>query len=431
MPAANRLLPLPLLRLAWASARNRRFTLLMTVGALALSVFLMLGVERLREQARESFMMSVAGTDLVIGPRSSPVQLMLYAVFRLGSATHNMSWKSFEAISARPEVAFAIPISLGDSHRGYAVVGTTGEYFRHFRYGQKQPLVIAQGQPFAGTLDGLFEAVIGAEVARQLGYATGSVISLSHGNGAATVAAHDDRPFKVVGVLATTGTPVDRSVHVSLQAIEALHVDWTGGARMPGLSIPSEQLRKFDLSPKAITAMLVGLKSRAGVFALQRSVNNHRDEPMVAVLPGIALDELWSLLAVAENALRLVSAMVFAVSLLGLMAILLASLDERRRELAILRSVGARPLDVFLLLLLETWVAVVLGSALGIALLTLATRLAEPLLLEQFSLPVRAWSWSGQEAWLLAAILAAGLLASLVPAWRAYRLSLADGLSPR
>ena len=419
------------LQIAWASARNRRFTLSITVFALALSVFLMLGVERLRSQAHDSFLQSVSGTDLIIGPRSSPTQLLLYSVFRLGSASHNMSWKSFETIRARPEVSFAIPIALGDSHRQFPVVGTNLDYFTHFRYGENRALQFAQGKAFADNLDGLFEVVIGSEVARSAAYAPGSLLTLAHGSDAKTSSQHDDRPFKVVGVLSATGTPVDRSLHVSLPAIEALHADWVGGAKMPGLAIPSEQLRKFDLAPKFITAGLIGLKNRSGVFATQRFVNNYSPEALTAVLPAVTLTELWDLLAIVENALRLISALVFLVSVLGLIAILLASLNERRRELAILRSVGASPRDIFGLLCLEALVIMLIGGILGLALLYLVSALAGPILLEHAGIMLNARAVSADELTLLAVIAAVGFLASLVPAWQAYRYSLTDGLSAR
>lgn len=420
-----------LLRISWASALNRRFTLGISVIALGLSVFLMLGVERLRSDARASFQQSVSGTDLVVGPRSSPMQLILYSVFRLGSASHNMSYKSFEAIQARPEVAFAIPIMLGDSHHDHPVVGTSADYFKHFQYGDKQALKFAAGRPFADTLDGLFEAVVGAQVAREHGYAVDAMLSLAHGHEAHGGAAHKDRPFRVVGILAATGTPADRSVHVSLSAIQALHADWVGGAPMPGLAIPAEQLRKFDLKPKAITAALVGLKMRSNVFATQRAINTFADEALTAVLPSLALEELWGLLSVVETALLAISALVFLVSLLGMVAILLASLNERRRELAIFRSVGASPRDLFALLSFEALIIVLLGGLLGVALLYLATAWLGPLAAEHFGLTLRLRSLSGQEWAMLGGVWLAGVFASGLPAWRAYRFSLADGLSPR
>jgi hypothetical protein len=252
--------------LAVRSAWNRRLTLGMTLIAVALSVTLLLGVERVRHEARNSFAQSVAGTDLVVGARSSPVQLMLYAVFRIGEATHNIHWQSYRAIAENPAVAWSIPLSLGDSHHGFPVIGTSSAYFEHFRYGDAQALAFSAGKPFAE----IFDAVLGAEVAARLGYRPGDQLVLSHGMGDVSLAEHTDKPFTVVGILAATGTPVDRSVHVSLEAIQAIHLDWQGGAPLPGLSIPAEYVRKFDLTPKEITAVLVGLKSRAAVFKVQR-----------------------------------------------------------------------------------------------------------------------------------------------------------------
>ncbi len=416
-----------LLTLAVRSAWNRRLTLGMTLVAVALSVTLLLGVERVRHEARNSFALSVSGTDLVVGARTSAVQLMLYAVFRLGEASNNIRWQSYQAIAGDPAVAWAIPLSLGDSHHGLPVLGTTGAYFEHFRYGDGQALQFAAGRPF----DGIFETVLGADVAKRLAYRIGDQIIISHGMGEAGLAEHEDKPFTVVGILAATGTPVDRTLHVSLQAIEAIHLDWAGGAPLPGLSIPAEHVRKFDLQPKEITAALIGLKNRAAVFRLQRKINDHPGEPLLAVLPGVALDQLWQMVGLAERALLAVSAMVLAVGLAGLVAVILASLGERRRELAILRSVGARPRELFLLLSAEALFVTLLGALLGVALLALLSAVLAPLVQAHFGLALSARWVSSDELRLLAAVVAAGLLASLVPGYSAYRLSLADGLTPR
>ncbi|WP_374692190.1 ABC transporter permease [Accumulibacter sp.] len=416
-----------LLMLAVRSACNRRLTLGMTLVAVALSVTLLLGVERVRHEARNSFALSVSGTDLVVGARTSAVQLMLYAVFRLGEASNNIRWQSYLTVAENPAVAWAIPLSLGDSHHGLPVLGTTTAYFEHFRYGDGQPLRFAAGAPFSGP----FDTVLGAEVAERLGYSLGDSIVINHGMGDVSLAGHDDKPFTVVGILARTGTPVDRTLHVSLEAITAIHLDWAGGAPLPGLSIPPEHVRKFDLRPKEITAALVGLKNRAAVFRVQRQINNHADEPLLAVLPGVALDQLWQMVGLVERTLLAVSAMVVVVGLAGLVAVILASLGERRRELAILRSVGARPGELFLLLSAEALFVTLLGALLGVALLALLTALLAPLVQAHFGLSLQAQWVSADELRLLAAVVAAGLLASLVPGYSAYRLSLADGLTPR
>lgn len=415
-----------LIRLALASAWNRRLSLGLTLLAVLLATTLLLSVERIRHAARASFAQSVSGTDLVVGARTSPVQLVLYSVFHLGEATNNMSWKSYQTIAANPAIAWSVPLALGDSHRGYAVLGTTADYFRHYRYGDKEPLRFAEGQEFTK----LFDTVLGAEVAAALRYRIGEKITLSHGDGGLPGVGHDDKPFTVVGVLAPTGTPVDRTVHVSLPAIEAIHLDWAGGAPIPGLSIAPEVVTKFNLNPKTITAGLIGLHQRTEVFRLQRYINEFREEPLLAVLPGVALDQLWQTVGIVEKALQAVSWLVLAVGLAGLMAVMLAGLNERRRELAILRSVGAGPRHILFLLMLESFTVSLLGCVLGLVLVTLIAAWGGHLF-ARFGLAAIPLKANPDELLLLVIVSVCGLLVSLLPAWRAYRLSLADGLIPR
>lgn len=426
-----RTLPSTLLNVAARSAWNRRLTLSLVALCIALATGLLLTLERLRADVRTSFSQAVSGTDLVVGARTGPVQLMLYAVFRIGGATNNIGMDSVRALAAHRAVAWTVPVSLGDSHRGRPVLGTTPAYFEHFRYGDRQPLVLAQGRAFAGTLDGLYEAVLGAEVAEALGYGRGQRITLAHGSGGMAGSEHADKPFTVVGVLARTGTPVDRTVHVSLQALEAIHLDWAGGAPVPGLSIPAEQARKFDLEPKQVTAVLVGLKSRAAVFVVQRWVAQYEAEPLLAVLPGVALDELWQLLGVGERALLAMSVLVAVVSLASLVAVVLAGLNERRRELAVLRAVGAGPRHVLGLLTLEALLVTLAGSLAGAAVAFAALAAAGPWVQTELGITLQGGGPSSAQALLWAAVVGAGMLAGLIPGLRAYRLSLADGLSPR
>jgi len=416
-----------LVSLAWASAWNRRYTLGLILLTITLSVALLLAIERLRHETRDSFSQAVSGVDLVVGARTSPMQLMLYSVFRIGDATHNMQWKSFQAVAARPEVAWAVPLSLGDSHRGFPVLGTNQDYFTHFKYGAGENLRLAAGKRF----EGLFDAVVGAEVAAQLGYVPGTRIVLNHGAGADSLTEHADKPFVVSGVLARTGTPVDRTVHVSLEAIEAIHLDWQGGAPIPGVSIPAEMVRKFDLTPKTITAMFVGLKNRSAVFRSQRQINSFEGEALLAVLPGVALDELWRVVEVVERTLMAVSLLVVGTGLASLVAVMLAGLNERRRELAILRAVGARPRDITFLVLIEGFGVTLIACLLALLLLALATWWGAPLAQAHLGMALEAKLPLVGEWLLLGAVLVAGLAASAVPAWRAYRLSLGDGLTPR
>ncbi|URI06037.1 ABC transporter permease [Aquincola tertiaricarbonis] len=416
----------PLITLAARSAWNRRFTLMLTVASIALATLLLMGIERLRTDLRANFSSAVSGTDLIVGARTGSTQLLLYSVFRIGAATNNMGWASVQALAAHRAVAWVVPISLGDSHRGYPVLGTSGEYFERFRYGNRQPLKLAEGRAF----NQLFEAVLGADVAEQLGYKLGQRLTLAHGSGE-LVAEHADKPFVVTGILARTGTPVDRTVHISLESMEALHVDWVGGVQMPGRALTPDQLREMNLQPKAVTAALVGLKSRPAVFSVQRWVADYRAEPLMAILPGVALDELWEVVGVGEKALLAMSVMVGVVSLAGLVSVVLAGLNERRRELAVLRAVGAGPRHVLALLALEGALVTLAGALLGLLLALGGAAALGPWLQSRHGLVI-GWGMPSTAQWMLfAAVVATGWLASLLPALRAYRLSLVDGLSPR
>jgi len=211
--------------------------------------------------------------------------------------------------------------------------------------------------------------------------------------------------------------------------MEALHLDWQGGAPVPGFHVQAEQAAKFDLTPKSVTALLLGLKSRARVFAVQRAINNDREEALMGVMPGVALDQLWALLNTGEAALLLISGLVTATGLAGLVSVILAGLGERRRELAILRSAGARPRDIVTLLILEGLWLMVAGVLGGLALLCVLIAGLGPRLAESYGLGLRLSPPESGEWFLLGGIVVVGFLASLIPAWRAYRLSLADGLS--
>ncbi|OQX34188.1 MAG: peptide ABC transporter permease [Candidatus Sedimenticola endophacoides] len=418
---------MPIVRLAWKSLFNRRLTAGLTLFSIALSVTLLVGVERVRVEARESFAHTISGTDLIIGARSGGVQLLLYSVFRIGNATNNISWESYRDIAALPSVAWTIPISLGDSHRGYRVLGTTADYFTHYHYARDRGMAFEQGEPF----NDLYDAVLGAEVAEALGYRLGDALVIAHGAKDVSFARHEDKPFKVAGILERTGTPVDRTVHVSLEAIEAIHVDWQSGAPIPGLSISAEQARHADLMPKAITAALVGLKSKIATFKVQRTVNDYAEEPLTAILPGVALSELWGIIAIAENALLIVSAFVVVVGLFGMLTALLTSLNERRREMAILRSVGARPGHIFALIMGEAAALTLAGIGVGLGLLYGLLAVARPIIEARYGIYISLGGLSQHELLLLGIVLLAGFVVGMLPSYRAYKLSLADGLSIR
>ncbi len=396
--------------LAMRSLWNRRGTAALTVFAIGVSVALLLGVQMLRSSAKESFAGTISGTDLVVGPRTGPVNLLLYSVFHIGEPTANVSWATYRLVSGHRDVAWTIPLVLGDSHRGFRVVGTDANFLAHYRYAGGKALRLADGRwPRAAD-----EAALGHEVARALGYRPGDPIVLAHGLGAGSFAQHEEAPVRITGVLAPTGTPVDRAVYVDLATLEAIH-----GAVQPGAE------------PAAITAFLVGMKSRDTTLVMQRALNEYRGEALQAVIPGVALAELWRVVGIVDRALLAVSACVALAGLLGLTAAILTSLNERRREMAILRSVGARPRHIVGLLLLEAGLLATAGALAGIGLAYGLLLLARPWVAARYGLELGPRPLGPPELAILGAVIGAALVLSAFPALRAYRVALADGLNVR
>ena len=416
---------MPILALAVKSLLNRRLTAALMVASIALSVMLLLGVERLRMQARASFANTISGTDLVVGARTGATALLLHSVFRIGYAVNNVSWASYQEIARYPRVRWTIPLSLGDSYRGFAVLGTNGDYFRHYHYARNRALEFVTGTVF----DDVYDAVLGADVARELKLGLHDSLIVAHGAVDTASTQHADKPFRVVGVLRKTGTPVDRTVHVTLAGLEAIHVDWQSGMRSPGAAVSADDARRRDLTPRSITAFLVGLDSRTAVFHVQRFINDYRKEPLLAVLPGVVLQELWDALGVVEQALLGVSALVALVGLCGMVTALLTGLNERRREMAVLRSVGARPRHVLTLIVGEATALASAGIVLGVALLYLGLFFARSFIQMHVGLSIEIGPPSVYEGLLLAAVLLASFVAGLLPAIRAYRYSLTDGMT--
>lgn len=411
-------------RLAWKSLLNRRLSTSLTILSVALSVALLLSIETARRGAEDGFTGAVSQVDLIVGARSGPVQLILYTVFNVGTATHNVSWESYKKWSEHPAVEWTVPYSLGDSHRGFRVVATTAEFFERYRFRGDGRVEFADGAPFRE----LHDVVIGSAVAAELGYATGQKIVVSHGATKGTsFQEHADQPFTVVGILRPTATPIDRSVYVSMQAMEALHLDWKDGAP----SGAKVDLATASLQPETLTAFFLRTKSRIDSLRLQREINTDPDEALLAIIPGATLQELWRSLSNVEAVLRLISWLVMAVSLATMLIALTTTLNERRREMAILRSLGAAPSRILALLVSEAFLLTVTGVLLGVGFSSAVFRALAPWLESEYGLAMSAIGWGAGEFSRVLGVLMAGLVVGLIPAWRARRQALKDGLSSR
>ena len=408
-----------LTKLAYKSLLNRRASVLLTLFTIAISVMLLLSIERIRMDAKTSFSNTISGTDLIVGARTGDIQLLLSSVFRIGYANNGVSWQSYQYIAAQRGVKWSIPISLGDSHKGQAVLGTSRDYFTHYRFGKKQRLSFQQGHAF----EHLNQVVLGSDVASRLGYTLGDNVVISHGMGNTSFHHHKDNPFIIVGILNATGTPVDKTLHIPLAAIDLIH----GGSH----SANNEHDENNNLigEPSQITAFLMGFDSPLYTLQIRRNINQYKKEPLLAIMPTVTLKELWQMLAIVEKVLLLFSGVVILVSLLGMLTTLLANLNQRRRELAILRSVGARPWQLFTLISMESLFTTLLGCLVGCALYYGVMLISSSYLQSHAGISVNIAMLSYYELTLIGVIMAAGFIIGLIPATRAYFYSLSDGMS--
>jgi putative ABC transport system permease protein len=499
-----------ILRLALQSLRSRAFTSLLTVASIALSVTLLVGIEHVRAGVRESFAGTIRGVDLIVGARGGTLQILLSTVFGIGAPSGAVSWETYERWSAHPAVSWTIPYALGDSHRGYRVIGTTNAFYERYRFRQDGRVTFATGAPASSETD----VVIGAEVAERLRYKVGDPIVVTHGLQGGGISDHEAHPFTIVGVLNRTFTPIDRAIYVTLEGLEAMHEDFEAaptpvtppaigtpsgdappampgaeappampgatppvmpgaepppvmpGAQapptMPGAEAPpvmpgaapppampgaepppvvapaaspdsveDEDHAEHDHEPSQISAFFVGTKNRFEALQLQRELNTDFTEPLTAIIPGVSLGELWQNIASAEVGLRIVAAFAVAIGLTGMLVALYSSLDARRREMAILRAVGAGPRTIVSLLVFESALLALIGCVVGVALVYVILALGQGAIEARSGVHLTLRALGATEWKYLALVLVSGTLIGFVPALKAYRNSLSDGLAPR
>lgn len=437
------------LKLAWQSLLNRKVSALLTLLALTVSVSLLFAIEHIRIQAQDNFKRTVSGVDLVVAGRSSQINVLLSSVFRIGANPNTVSWQTFETIKANPQVLWAVPLSLGDSYKGFPVVGTTQSYFEHYKYANKRDLQFAEGRIFASH----YEVVVGASVAKSERLTIGSELVISHGSGKVSFTKHNHHPFIVAGILSPTGTPVDKSLHVPLIAIDKMHkpaapVSAFAGPQneasvdahdydqhddhdlhqhphdelsaKPLLDIP---LGTYDLigEPKNISALLLKTNSPLAILTMQRDLNRYQGEAISAIIPGMALAELWKTIGSVETILQVIAMLVLASSLIGLVTMLLSSMHERRAEILVLRAIGASPWFIAGLIQAEAFGIALMALLGAYMLVSLGLWTFSDWILAEYGVFIAANIYSQETLIYSAIVLGLTLIVATLPAVSAYR----------
>lgn len=412
-----------LLLLVRRSLRQHLVSTLITASSIALAAGLTMAVFAIRDQAYVAFTGGPVGFDAVLGARGSQLQLVLNAVFHLETSPGNIPWALYKAIQSDPGVALAVPYAVGDSYQGYRIVGTTGELFSRVELRPGSRLGFAAGRAFRETAT---EAVVGSLVAQRLGLSVGDEFSPAHGVTIDAADAHDDH-YRVVGVLAPTNSPSDRVIWIPIDGIYRMSGHVLRGTGRPfrpveGQPIPDEH--------REVSAVMIKLADPQSGFFLSQRINGQGRVATLAWPIGRVVAELFDRIGWITQVLALVAYLVVAVATGSVLASIYTSLNERRREFAILRALGARRAVVSAVIVLEAALIAALGVVGGfgvyLAILTVARRVIQA----QTGVVLDVLAWHAA-LWLTPVTLVAlGAVAGLVPAWKAYRTDVADHLVP-
>jgi putative ABC transport system permease protein len=397
------------LSLAWRYLWSRPLgaalnLLLLSLGLASITFLLLLG-----HQLGRAFDRDLAGIDLVVGAKGSPLQLILSGVLHLDVPTGNVPLQAVQALEQNPLVASVIPISLGDSFRGFRIVGTSHAYPTHYQAS------LAQGSLWLAPM----QAVLGASAARALGLQVGSSFVGSHGLGAGGHT-HGDLPYTVTGILAPTGSVLDRLILTDTASVWKVHESATA------LDADDQKILEQE---RELTLALLRYRSPLAAVSLPRFINSTTE--MQAAAPALEISRLLRMLGIGTEVLQALAGVLLLTAALSVFLALWSAVRERRADLALLRMLGAPPRRVAALLLTEAlWLgllAAVMGVALGQGLIVLLGRL---LALDQ-SLLIGGLAWPPALLWVPALALSVSLVAALLPTLGAYRVSVQELLQPR
>ena len=395
-------------QLAWSYLRARPLGTLLNVVLLALGVGTIGFVLIVNGQIGDSLNRDAQGIDLIVGAKGSPIQLILAGIFHLDAPTGNIPLKFAEDLAKNPMIKRVIPLSLGDSFRGYRIVGTSPDYVG--LYGG----TLAAGAIWKDKL----EAVLGSTVAAKTGLGVGARFVGSHGltEGGPV---HGDSVYSVVGILRPTGTVLDRLVLVNTESVWFVHEG--------KITDPEEQ--KVIAAERQVTVLLVQYASPLAAASLPRKINTETD--MLAASPAYESARLFRMIGVGADVIKAFGGVVLATAALSLFIALYHALNERAYDIAVLRTLGARPSQIALMMMVEALMLAVLGGAVGLLLAHALVAVLVTWMAQQESVRVSAWAFSVEELWLLVPALLAAALAALLPSWRAAHADISATLARR
>jgi putative ABC transport system permease protein len=393
-----------ILSLSWKNIINKPLSMLLSLLLLALGTALISVLLLVTTQVEDKFDKNQAGVDLIIGAKGSPLQLVLATMYHIDNPTGNINLNDFKEFRnsyiGRQQVKKAIPISVGDSHKGHRIVGTTNEY-----------PALYEAEVATGKLwEKKYEVTIGSVVAERLEMKVGDTFYSAHGTqGEGDM--HTDKPLTVVGVFKPTGSVLDQLLLTGTETVWGVH-------EMEGEPV--------DSASREVTAMLIFCRNKFGVLTIPNFVN--KKTKMMAASPAMETARLYQITGTGEDALRALALAIIIVSGISIFISLFSSLKERQYELALMRVMGATPFRLFVLVILEGLILAILGYLIGIGLSHLAMYFLEKPLEESYQYDFSSTIFLIEEVYLLVGAIVLGFLAALIPAIRASRTDISTTL---
>jgi len=406
------------------SLRQHALSTLVTAFSIAIGSGLVMAVFAIKTQSYQAFTGGEAGFDAVLGARGSQLQLVLNTVFHLETSPGNIPWTLYQQIKQDPRVRLAIPYAVGDNYQGFRIVGTISQIFTEFEYSRGRKFQIAPGGRFFS--DDTREAVIGSYAAQATGLRVGSTFNPYHGLVADERQRHRDE-YTVIGVLEPTNSPSDRVVWIPIEGIYRMsgHVLRGGGEAFKareGETIPDEH--------KEVSAVMLKLRDPQSGFQLDQTINKQGKVATMAWPIGRVMADLFDKLGWMNRVLALVAYLVIAVAAGSILASVYNTINERRREFAILRALGARRSTVFAVIVTEAATISLIGSLGGYGVYGAILATTKVIVKAQTGVVLSVWQ-TDAALWLTPLMmLAAGALAGLIPAFKAYRTDVAEHLAP-
>ena len=465
-----------ILGIAWRSLKQRRLSSILTAVSIALGVALTIAIMALRDGSERSYHDTARGYDVILGPtHGSPLQIVLNTMFHVGDAGGTIPWQSFEDAKIDPKVKYAVPYAVGDMYRGHHVVGTSTDFFKALMDGGMRPLgEDVRGRLFRDAREGEtgedlpWQAVVGSMCAAKTGLVRGSEFGVTHGTGGP---AHGER-WQVVGILRPTGTPADRAIFIPIETFYAIG-DHEDGAKYQEKAKKErkeemDKAREEAAKKKAEEAghghshgghshgdshghsegddgedhghahgtkeelglSAVGIRLKSPILRLRyrADIRNERG-PVQAVVPQDQIRELFDIISPIGRLLTWIVVMMIIVAGIGTMVSLYNTIQGRRREIAILRAVGARPFDVFRIIVSEALLLCMIGGIGGLLLGHATVILIAPYLLTEAGVFLDA-GFSTLDAWIMLVLACFGVLIGLLPAIQGLRTPVAENLHP-